>query len=123
MKKIINIKIKHILQTKPKSQGIMIEEFGEAYSIELIAQLEDGSYIKVNEYDYELFTGDTSTLIRAELINDDFSINQIEGEKIVSTQNLENEFSICLENGLCFLCEGGPGGNYPVIYKDEKEKY
>lgn len=107
--------IVRLLQTQSESTGTSIDEFGEAYWIHLVAELDDGSFVEISEYDQWPYEGDPSELIPAELVQDDYQLSQIEGQKITSLTNQEGEFAIVLSNGLSFTCQGAPGGNYPWI--------
>jgi hypothetical protein len=78
-------------------------------------------YIQVNEYDCHLFEGDTDNLAPAELVQDEYDLSTIEGRLIISDVIRDDDFAVLLDNGLCFICEGGPGGNYPVIFNPNDE--
>src|SRR5687767_15111631 len=119
---IIGQKIKKLLQTPSESMGVIIEEFGEAFWINLVAELENGQLIQVNEYDWTPFEGSPQPLIPAELVQENYTLKDIEGQTIVDIRRPRedgDEFAIVLENGLSFHCLGAPGGNFPWILGPE----
>ena len=120
-------KIKRLLHTPVESMGEIAEGCGEAFWIYLIAELDSGEMIQINEYDWTQFrrgTNDLVALTRVETgmghIEPRYLVSDIEGQKIVSTRDQEGEFALVLENGLCLTCPGTPWGNGPFVYhKDD----
>lgn len=117
---VIGHRITRLLQTPAEPAGILVKEFGEAFWISLIAELEDGRLLLIGEFDCEEFTGPADSLIPVELVQDQFGVEDIEGQEITALTDSAGEFAIALKNGLFLTCESGPGGNYPVIYSDEE---
>ena len=113
---IVDRVIVRLWQTPSRPVGVWIEEFGEAFWIELVAELDDGQRVQINEYDWSHFAGSVESLIPAELVQADYSLSQIEGQRIVEVVDIAGEFAVVLENGLCFKCDSAPGGNFPWIY-------
>jgi hypothetical protein len=119
---IVGQRIKKLLQTPTRRYPEIVKGFGGHFWIELVAELENGELVQVNEYDWTDFKGDSSVLIPAELVQDEFTLSDIEGQKIVGFYDYDYFWGIALENGLRFKCQGGPGGNYPWISRfDESE--
>ena len=121
MKSIINSKVKNILQTIPKDNGIILEEFGESFWINLVIELENGQLIQLNEYDCQLYELDKLNLIKAELVQENYKLTDLEGKIIISLTDYDGDFALVLENELCLSSSGSPGGNYPYIYPNHEE--
>ena len=121
---LLQRKVERLLQTKPESGGVILDEFGESFWIELVMQLDDGRHILVTEYHYEEFKGQIQDLEPVELVQDEFLLGQIEGQTIIGTSyidpdNSSHEFAVALGNGLFFHCSGAPGGNFPWIWEND----
>ena len=123
-KSIIGLRIKRLLQTPPCREPEIVEGWPRFW-IELVAELENGQKVQVNEYDWTNFEGNSRTLIPAELSQEEFSLSDIEGQRIVdvlpNSEEFGDEFAIILENGLSFHCPGSPGGNGPWIMRAEDD--
>jgi hypothetical protein len=121
MEEIQNSLIGHtiirLMQTPSESMGVIIEAFGEAFWITLVAEMDDGRLAQINEYDCTNFAGDPAKLIPAELVQDQYKLSDLEGHKVEGVVDHEGEFVLVMDNGLCFHCSGAPGGNFPWIYR------
>ena len=121
MNDLIDKTIKSLYQTKPVNVEITLDEFGEAYWIAIVIELNNGQLIQLNEYDCHPYSESKDNLITAELTQENYSLSDIQNKKIISLTDYDDEFSIVLENNLCLSCPGAPGGNYPFIYENEDE--
>ena len=122
-KSIIGQKIKRMLQT-PLQSGPDVIEGWPWFWAELVAELENGLLIQVNESDWTVFEGPPAVLIPVEFDEDGSTISDVEGKSITDVLEKGDDgdgFAIVLENGLHFNCPGGPGGNTPFFFRPEGE--
>ena len=117
---IVGRTLTRLLQTPATSAGVWIKEFGEAYLIKLIAELDDGRFIRISEYMWKTWdNGCSAELFAAELTQDDYCLTDIVGQRIEALRDSRGDFAIVFENGLALACPSGPGGNYPWIYPQD----
>src|SRR2546429_2050565 len=96
---IVGHTITRLMRTQSRSAGVILEEFGEAYWIELVAELEEGRAIQIDEYDWSVFEGRLDQCIRAQLVQSDYSLSDIEGQRIQALLDPDGEFAVVLANG------------------------
>ena len=113
---VIGRRIVRLLQTSPERAGVWIEEFGEAYCIALVAQLDDGSLLYVQEFKCVWWTEGSGSLRGVELVQPEHSLADVEGHTIEGLADGAGDFALALDNGLYLNCPSGPGGNYPWLY-------
>ena len=117
MNNLLNKTIKSVYQTKPVNVG----EFGEAYWVTIVIELDNAQLIQLNEYDCHPYSNNNETLIKAEFTQENYTFSDIKNKKVTSLTDYDDEFSIVFENNLCLSCPSAPGGNYPFIYANEEE--
>jgi hypothetical protein len=108
-------KISRLLQTEPVSVGVVLEEFGEAFWIDLVIVLENGKGFKLGLTEITPWSGSLAGLRRAELVQDEYRLQLIEGQRIQAVQHDLEGVLLLLENGFELHCLGGPGGNFPWL--------
>jgi hypothetical protein len=113
---ILGKRIKRLLHTPGESMGEIVEGCGEAFWLYLIAELDSGEMIQINENDWTRFDGGANDLVAVTRVGTGmgdteprFSVSDIEGQRIVDTRDREAEFALVLENGLCLSCPGSRG--------------
>ncbi len=115
---IIGVKIRRLLQTPPESAGVWIDDFGEAFYIALVAELADGRLLHVQEFDCLWYTEPAKGLRPADLVQQEYSLSDVEGHTIIGVTDPAGDFAVALDNVLFLICQCGPGGNYPWIYSE-----
>lgn len=100
--------------------GVSVEEFGEATFIILVVELEDGRRMQLGETDWSYFQDDQKALNSAELVQDQYSLSDIEGQSIETIEENDEGIVLILGNGLRLSCPSAPGGNYPWISRAEQ---
>lgn len=108
-------KISRLFQTEPVPAGVVLEEFGEAFWIDLVIVLENGKAFALGLTEITPWRGPVSELRRAELVQDEYRLQLIEGQRIQAVQHDLEGVLVLLENGFELHCLGGPGGNFPWL--------
>lgn len=114
---IVGCTIVRLFQTPAEPAGVWVKEFGQAYWMNLIGELDDGRYIQIGEYEWQPWQLGCSGLIAAKLTQEEYSLSDVEGQRIDALQDVCGEFAVVLNNRLGLRCVGGPGGNQPWIHK------
>lgn len=117
---VVGARIRRFLQTPAKRMKLegVSEPFYHCLHVLL---LDDGRYVQVGEYCFHDLEVDPAALIPAQLVQEEFSLADVEGRTIRDIEDFAGEFAVVLDSGLCLSCPCNFGGNMPWLYRNEPD--